>query len=162
MSGVRLQRLLEPTLGLGAALILLSLVLVTCVDVVGRYLFSAPLAGAFELTELLVAALVFVALPLTTERREHVEVDLLAGVLRGRVGRLLEVAAAVFSAALLATFAWRLAVRAADAAGDGLATNALSIPLAPFGYLASLSCLVSAGLALYRGLRPATADIPAR
>ena len=152
--GLDIGPLLNGTLGVGAALILLSLVLITCVDVVGRYFFSAPLAGAFELTELLLAALVFAALPLTTERREHIEVDLLNAFLGRRARQVLSAFAGLFSAALLATFAWRLASHAAKAAGDGAVTNALEIPLAPFGYLASASCLVSAFIAFLRGIQP--------
>ena len=154
-SGLDIGPLLQNSLGIGAALILFSLILITCVDVVGRYFFSAPLSGAFELTEVLLAALVFLALlPLTTERKEHIEVDLLNVVLSQRVNRLLSAFAGLFSAALLATLAWRLASHAVSAAEDGATTNALTIPLAPFGFLAAFSCLVSAFIAFLRGIQP--------
>lgn len=152
--GLDIGLLLDRSLGVGAALILFSIVLITCVDVVGRYLFNAPLSGAFELTEILLAALVFLALPLTTERREHVEVDLLNLALGRKAQRLMSAFAGLFSAALLATFAWRLFTHAAKAAHDGAVTNALEIPLAPFGYLAGVSCMVSAFIAFLRGLQP--------
>jgi TRAP-type C4-dicarboxylate transport system permease small subunit len=153
-SGPNMSKLLQNSLGAGAALILFSLILVTCVDVVGRYFFSAPLSGAFEITEILLAALVFMALPLTTERKEHIEVDLINVVLSDTIKRYLSVFAGLFSAALLATFAWRLAMHAMSAAENGATTNALGIPLAPFGYLAAFSCLVSAAIALIRGINP--------
>ena len=140
--------------------ILFSLILVTCFDVVGRYFFSSPLSGAFEITEILLAALVFAALPLTTERREHIEVDLLNVVIPGKVERYLTAFAGLFSAALLATFSWRLATHALHAAADGATTNALGIPLAPFGYLAAFSCLVSAFIAFMRGIYPP--NVPAQ
>jgi TRAP-type C4-dicarboxylate transport system permease small subunit len=149
-----IRPLLERSLGVGAALILFALVLITCVDVVGRYFFDRPLTGAFELTEVLLAALVFAALPLTTERREHVEVDLLTTLLGPRANQLLSAFAGLFSAALLATFAWRLATHAMRSMQDGAVTNALEIPLAPFGFLAAFSCLVSAFIAFLRGIQP--------
>lgn len=152
--GRNIGHLLQNTLGVGAALLLFSLILITCVDVVGRYFFSAPLKGAFEVTEILLAALVFTALPLTTERKEHIEVDLLNVVLKGPVARYLTAFAGLFSAALLATFAWRLALHAGSAAEDGAVTNALGIPLAPLGYLAAFSCLVCSVIALLRGIYP--------
>ena len=40
------------------------MVLLTCVDVVGRYFLNRPLTGAFELTEHAMGALVFSSLPL--------------------------------------------------------------------------------------------------
>ncbi|MEW7006205.1 TRAP transporter small permease [Lentilitoribacter sp. EG35] len=146
---------LQNTLGVGAALLLFSLILVTCVDVVGRYFFSAPLSGAFEITEILLAALVFTALPLTTERKEHIEVDLLNVVLSNTIKRYFSAFAGLFSAALLTTLAWRLASHAFTTAEHGATTNALGIPLAPFGYLAAFSCLVSAFIAFLRGIYPA-------
>jgi TRAP-type C4-dicarboxylate transport system permease small subunit len=149
-----IRRILQNTLGLGAALILFSLILVTCVDVVGRYLFSAPLRGAFEMTELLLAALVFSALPLTTERKEHIEVDLINVVLGPKGLRFVTAFAGLFSAALLMTLSWRLAVHALSAAHDGSVTNALNIPLAPFAYLAAFSCFVSAMIAILHALQP--------
>ena len=152
--GLDIGPLLQNSVGIGAALLLFTLILITCVDVVGRYFFSAPLTGAFELTEILLAALVFMALPLTTERKEHIEVDLLNVMLSERINRLLSAFAGLFSAALLATLAWRLASHAISAAEDGATTNALAIPLAPFGYLAAFSCLVSAFIAFLRGIQP--------
>lgn len=153
-SGLDINKVLQNTLGVGAALLLFSLILVTCVDVIGRYFFSAPLRGAFEITELLLAALVFTALPLTTERREHIEVDLLNVMINDTSKRYLSAFAGLFSAALLATLAWRLASHAMSAAEDGATTNALGISLAPFGYLAAFSCLVSAFIAFMRGIYP--------
>ena len=152
--GVSLRRVLDVSLGLAASLALGCLILITCVDVVGRYIFDRPLSGAFELTEMILAALVFLALPLTTERREHIEVDILGALLPARTNRWLVAFAGLFSAALLATLAWRLGAHALGAAQDGAVTNALSIPYAPFGFLASFSCLVSAVIALLRGVVP--------
>lgn len=156
--GRNLRAWLEATLGLGAGLILLSLVMITAVDVVGRYVFAAPLKGAFELTEILVAALVFAALPLTTERREHVEVDLLSPLSRGPLGRATDLLVGLFSAGLLLIFAWRLWVYALQLMHDGAATNALGLPLAPFGFFAAFSCLISAAIAAWLGLRPPQAE----
>ena len=152
--GPDIGQILQSTLGAGAALLLFALVFVTCVDVVGRYFFSSPLTGAFEITEILLAALVFAALPLTTERKEHIEVDLLNVFLSGIVKKYLSAFVGLFSAALLATLSWRLASHALHAAADGTTTNALGIPFAPFGYMAALSCLLSALIAFLRGVHP--------
>lgn len=156
--GLDIRPLLDASLGAAAAFVLIVLMLVTCVDVVGRYFFDAPLEGAFELTEILVAALVFTALPLTTDRREHVEVDLLSGFFSDGLGKLVSAFAGLFSAALLATLAWRLASHAARTFEDGAVTNALEIPLAPFGFLAAFSCLISAFIAFLRGILPDDAE----
>ncbi|MFV0492382.1 MAG: TRAP transporter small permease [Pseudorhodobacter sp.] len=145
-------------LGVAAGLILFALVLITCIDVVGRYFLDTPLTGAFELTEVLLAALVFLALPLTTERGEHVEVDLVNMLLKPRIQQFLVLFAGLFSAAVLATFSWRLGIQAIKAAGDGTMTNALSVPLAPLAWLACLSCAISAVIAVIRAFQPRQSD----
>jgi TRAP-type mannitol/chloroaromatic compound transport system permease small subunit len=42
-----------------AAAVLMALMVLTCVDVGGRYFFNRPVWGAFELTEMMLAALIF-------------------------------------------------------------------------------------------------------
>ncbi len=61
----------------GSGFCLLAMMAITCADVVGRYVFNIPLFGALELTEILLAAVIFFALPLVTLRGEHVTIDVL-------------------------------------------------------------------------------------
>ena len=60
-----------------AALVLFALMLITCVDVVGRYVLNNPLTGSTELTEMALAIVVFSVFPLISWRGEHVVVDIL-------------------------------------------------------------------------------------
>lgn len=129
--------------GVSAVLILL-LIGVTCVDVVGRYLFNRPFGGAYELTQILLAALVFAALPLTSADGGHVEVDLALHLLPRPVQSLLGRLAAGVSAVVLVYFAWRLALIGLDQLHDGARSASLAIPMAPLAFLASISCVASA------------------
>ncbi len=117
-------------------------------DVIGRYWLNSPLAGAFELTQLMLGALVFAALPLTSSAGEHVAVDMAYEVVRESVKRLMRILGAVVSAVALGAIAWRLALHAMRLAEDGAVTNALSIPLAPLGWFAAVSAALSALLVL--------------
>ncbi len=65
------------SLNIVAAIVLLALMLITCVDVVGRYIFNHPLTGSTELTEISLATVVFLVFPLISWRGEHVVVDIL-------------------------------------------------------------------------------------
>ena len=67
----------------------------TCVDVIGRYFFVAPIFGAFELTEMMLAALIFAGLPLVTLRNEHVTVDVLDPITPDWLFRIQHVVACV-------------------------------------------------------------------
>ncbi|MHC5655546.1 TRAP transporter small permease [Stappia sp. ICDLI1TA098] len=114
-----------------AALILLAMMLVTFVDVIGRYLFNAPLPGAFELTEVLLALVIFVGLPIVTARRDHVTVDLVTARLPRLPRAVLARLALAATAVILAILAWRLGISARDFSAYGDATVYLGIPLGP-------------------------------
>ena len=78
---------LDRALGLAAALLLFCLMALTTADVIGRYILNAPVRGAFEITELLLLALIFAGLPLASRADEHVTLDFIDMVL-GEQGRL--------------------------------------------------------------------------
>ena len=68
---------------------------ITFVDVAGRYLFNAPLGGAKELTEVLLALMVFGAAPLVAATRSHITTALFESALKGGVLRFRNGAIAV-------------------------------------------------------------------
>ncbi|OOY19438.1 hypothetical protein BMI86_16740 [Thioclava sp. DLFJ5-1] len=133
-----------------AAGLVTGLILVTCVDVVGRYLFNNPLTGAYEITQVLLGALVFVAMPLTTGKGGHVEVDLLMPLLPTAVRRALGRIGGVVAALVMGYFAWRLAILAEDQFHTQLATSGLGIKLWYFGVIGIVSFVASAVVALLR------------
>jgi len=59
------------------ALVLFALMIMTCVDVFGRYLFNSPLDGGTELTEFALAVIVFTAIPIVTLTGGNVVVELI-------------------------------------------------------------------------------------
>ena len=142
-----LSRLLEWSLGVLAGLLLLGLIAVTCVDVVGRYVLDRPLQGAFELTQVLLAGLVFAALPLTTQGGEHVEVDLLAGAMPRTVFLMVGRVGAVIAAIALAVIAWRLWDQTLRLFTDGSVTSSLRIPLSLVAGFATVATALSAVIA---------------
>src|SRR5436853_7761918 len=75
-------------LGFSAAVLLFGLMALTTADVIGRYIFNWPLRGAFEITELLLLALIFAGLPLASRADEHVTLDFIDMTL-GEGGRRL-------------------------------------------------------------------------
>lgn len=150
----RAGRVAVDALKLVASVLLFAMMLVTFVDVVGRYFFGHSLNGAYELTEVLLGLIVFAGLPMVTWRREHVTVDLLTSRLPGLPRDALARLAAAATTLVLAVLAWRLGVTAHDLIGYGDATVFLGIPLGPVaGVMAALSG-VGAVAALVRVLRP--------
>ena len=60
-----------------AACVLLAMTIMTCIDVIGREVFNAPLDGATELTQVMMPLIIFAVLPAVSYQEEHITVDLL-------------------------------------------------------------------------------------
>lgn len=135
---------LEILLNLFVALVLFTLMVLRCIDVIGRYGFNAPVPGTSELTALGLSLLIFGALPVVTAHSEHVSVGLLE-VIAGNRSRLLERAMLLAtSLAALTLMSWRLWVKAGELAAYGDGTSYLNVPLAPFAYFMSLMSALAA------------------
>jgi TRAP-type C4-dicarboxylate transport system permease small subunit len=128
------DKLVTPLLGGVAAIILFVMMILTCSDVIGRYFLNAPVFGAFEMTELLLACLIFTGLPLVTLRQEHICVDVLDGITPDWMLRIQHVVASFVAAVATSYLAWRLSLRGANMLAAGETTAQLKLPL---GYLAT-------------------------
>ncbi len=145
----RLGRWLETVLGFTSASVLFILMLLTAVDVIGRYVFNKPLAGGFELTEMMLAALIFCGLPLVSKRREHIVIDAFDTFMSKRVKRGLDVIADLVCFLTLAGIGYLIFGRAARVADYGDTTSVLTLPLAPVAYLMGTMIVVAAMIHLW-------------
>jgi len=125
---------LDRALGAAAAVLLFSLMMLTTADVIGRYIFNWPLRGAFEITELLLLALVFAGLPLASRADEHVTLDFIDMLLGDRGRLLLRRIVDLICGLLFLGLAWRVWIKADRIAGYGDTTEVLRVPVAPFVY----------------------------
>ena len=135
--------------GILAASLLFLLMAVTFVDVFGRNLLNHPLTGASEITEVLLACIIFLMLPHVALRQQHIVIDLVDSF-SGRVARIaMDIFAALLSCGMFGLIAVELWVLGNKAAGYGDATPSLGIPLAPvFYFIAVLSAINAAAFLL--------------
>src|SRR3546814_16251706 len=103
----------------------------TFVDVVGRYVFNSPLPGALELTEIMMASLIFTILPVVSARSDHITVDLLVMPRSSMLRRIQNLAINVTSAIMLAVLAWKIWLHAADMYSYNALSPFLHIPMGP-------------------------------
>ncbi len=127
---------------------LMAMMVLTFVDVVGRYIFASPLPGAKELTEILMAFLVFAAAPLVTADRGHITTALFESVLPKLVIRWRNVLIAVLVATALAVLAWRLWIQAGLILDLKTGTPLLGVPIAPIVYFAAVTSALCALIVL--------------
>ena len=129
---------------------LFVLLALTVVDVSGREVLNRPLPGGYEISELALLVLFFLALPATTLRDEHITVTLIDRWLPGPGRRVLSAIGDVLVLAVLAAltpFLWR---QADGMAQYGDVTLYLQIRTAPFVYLAASLTGLTALLAAIR------------
>ena len=137
-----------------AAVLAFLLCFLVCADVIGRYFLNAPVYGAFEITETLLAGLIFCALPLVTLRGDHVTVDIFDNLIPEWLARVQHVLVCLVSFAATAFLAWRLWLRAVGMDAAGETTAQLKFKLAYLTYAMSLLMACSALAVLVLALRP--------
>ena len=82
-SSLSLLDLLDKILMACVAVVMFGMMSVTFIDVVGRYFFSAPIPGGFELIQFMLPLAMFGALPVITRAESHIVISVLTGVLKG-------------------------------------------------------------------------------
>lgn len=137
-----------------AGICLLTLMLITFVDVIGRYFFNSALPFAVELIQLGMGLLVFLGLAMTTLEKGHISVDLLSASVSPFVGKILAWLAAVSGALFFGLVSWQLFVRAAAFKSDGLATQVLFLPVYPVAFVMAFASVFVTLICLYQIFRP--------
>lgn len=144
----RIGQVLTASISVLVTVILLGLMFLTCADVVGRYFFRHPITGALEMTEILLALLIFAGLPQVTVRAEHVTIDMLDAVTSTRFQFVQRVVAGGVSALVFGFLSYRMWIRAETLQAAGETTATLSIPMYPVVYSMSILLAVSSFCAL--------------
>lgn len=131
----------------GAAAMILFMMLVTGVDVAGRYFLNRPLPGAFEFTEIMMGLVIFAGMPLATARREHIAVNFLEKAL-GYRARCLQAAFGDLVCGVVAAFmAWRVLLRGNTLVASGEVTLVLGVGR---GYIAwAMAALLAVSVVVF-------------
>lgn len=148
------ERRFDAALGISASVILFVLMIVTFVDVIGRYIFNHPLRGAFEGTEMMLLVLIFAGLPLVSHADEHVTMDFIDHVLTPR-GRVVAMALSqLVCAATMLGLAWLIWLKAGKIAAYGDTTDVLRILIAPFVYFMAAMIALSGFIHAWKIFHP--------
>ncbi len=152
MNGFSVAKTIRRGLETLAAISLLLMMLITFVDVTGRYFFNAPVMGSTELIEVLLAVMVFMAFPLVSWNEENICVDLLDNYFPEKwVGMRQIVINLICSCSLIlvAMMNWKLAGRSLEYEE---VTEILEMPLGYVTYLISITGFVGGALTGFNAL----------
>jgi TRAP-type C4-dicarboxylate transport system permease small subunit len=140
----------DALLGVVASAILFAMMLLTVVDVVARYVFSRPLRGAFELTELMLLVLIFAGLPLVSFADEHAVMDFIDRLLGPRSQGWLERSVQLVNAAFMFLLTWLMWRKADRIWAYRDATDVLRVVYGPFVYFMAVTLALAGVIHLYK------------
>ena len=148
------ERPADAVLGIAASAILFSMMLLTFVDVVMRYLLNRPIRGGFEITELMLLVLIFAGLPLVSHADEHVTMDFIDLILPPRAAAFLARAVHALCAAVMFFLTWQIWLKAGKIAAYGDTTDVLRFAVAPFIYFMAAMILLTGLVHVFKVLAP--------
>jgi len=128
----------------------MGMMLLTFTDVVARYVFSRPLRGAFEVTELMLLVLIFAGLPLVSFTDEHAVMDFIDRVLGAGARRGLQRLVQAVSAAFMFLLAWLVWLKADRVWAYRDSTDVLRIVYGPFVYFMAITLGLAGVIHLYK------------
>jgi TRAP-type C4-dicarboxylate transport system permease small subunit len=135
-----MKKLLMHLCGAMCAAALFAIMALTFFDVIGRKAVSQSIPGALEITELLMVMVIFAALPLVSERGEHVVFDSLDSFLPTWLSKLQQAFIhAVCGTAMLA-LAYLMWTTAVQFSQNGDVSAQLHIAKAPFIFGMAIFC----------------------
>lgn len=113
------------------ALSIFAIMLLIFIDVIMRYFFNHPIRGALEVVGMFMALLTMSALPLVTEERNHITIDLIDGLLHGAIRYTIQFVILIFQMIMIGFISWRIYMIADREWHNGWVTVDLEISRAP-------------------------------
>jgi TRAP-type C4-dicarboxylate transport system permease small subunit len=151
-------QVLLSVLRLLSAVLLLGIMVLGTADVVLRYLFNSPILGTAEVIELMMGMLIFTALPIATNHRNHITIDLLDKFTPRSLARLRDIVITLVVASCLILFCWCSFDRGRQVAQFGEVTDFLGLPKAPVFYYISAFCVITAVALFFSAARSSNTD----
>ena len=149
-----MKKILLHLCGAMCAAALFAIMALTFFDVIGRKAVSQSIPGAFEITELLMVMVIFAALPLVSERGEHVVFDSLDSYLPDWFGKLQQAFIHMVCGATMLALAYLMWRTGNQFAQNGDVSAQLHIAKAPFIYGMSIFCAITGVLHFGLTIKP--------
>lgn len=119
-----------------------GLIGITVADVLGRSLFHHSILGTFELTEYMLAVIVFCTIGWCAVTKSHITVDIVTSHLGPRARAVVSVFVNVLSLGVLLTIMWMSFCEAVAIGEMGKSSTMLGVPAYPFYWLMAIAFLI--------------------
>ncbi len=139
-SSLVINRLLSTIASVALAL----LMFLTVTDIIGRYLFNRPISGTFELTEMSMVLIVFLALGLAQHDKEHIALDLAYNYFPAWLKKITDCFVDLVNLTVVGAITWQLYAYSIRMADGNYTTAVLKLPIHPFVLVALAGTLAYA------------------
>ncbi len=152
MDGAKARyHIFELTAGAIAVIALLAMMTLVFADVIGRYLFAAPIAGAYQLGSTFMVILLFAGLPVVTSQESHLTVGFTDNMFPRRGKYVQRAAVNILSGLIMAVVCWRLWEQAGYFTTYPEVLEIVNIPIAVFcrfmSVMSGLTTVIHFGIA---------------
>lgn len=121
--------------------ILLLMMFLTVGDVVGRYFFRMPIPGTFEVTNFMLALIVFLTLGYTLSHKGHISIDFIICRFSARTQGIIDSITNLASLILFCLVTWQAVLYARRLYLGHNVSGILSWPIYPFVIVAAIGSL---------------------
>jgi TRAP-type C4-dicarboxylate transport system permease small subunit len=125
---------------IGAAC-LVGMMLLTCVDVVGRA-FGYPIFGSVEIVGFMATLAVVMAMPYTHQVQGHIGVEIIVRLFSEKTQTVIEICTGLISLILFAVVSWRMTVYANTMKASGEVSMNLELPEYLVVYVTAVCLLI--------------------
>lgn len=146
---MRIIKIIEATiksLGMISVFSLGSLMFLGAIDVIGRYVFNYPIKGTLEISQILLAALVFFGLAYTQIEHKHITVGLAFSKLPPKLRKIISIVNYLLVFIVFALMTWSATATAINMWNTKRLVANLPVQMYPFQLFVSLGssslCLV--------------------
>jgi TRAP-type transport system small permease protein len=124
----RIFKSIERVLAVLASIALFIMMVLTFVDVIGRYGFNRSIFGSSEIIEVLMVIVIFAGVAFVTASDKHIKVDLFAPIIERYAPNLQRWVVHIFSLVIYAGLTYELGRHMLDSLHSGKRTAVLDFP----------------------------------
>ena len=124
-----------------AALAVVAVMIIVCMNVLARGLFGIPLKGTVDIVSLLGVLVIGGAIPYTQVLKGHIRITLFIDKLPGKARTILTGLVDLAGVVLFGIISWQTILFAIGTSENGELSEVLRLPITPFAFMVSAGCI---------------------
>ncbi|NLD36222.1 MAG: TRAP transporter small permease [Desulfatiglans sp.] len=124
-----------------AGISVIAIMVIVCINVIGRSVFGAPLKGTVDILSQMGVLVIACAIAYTQVVKGHIRITILLDRLPGSVGLIIKALMDIMGVILFFIITWQSILYTKGVYEIGELTEVLRMPVLPFAAIVSLGCL---------------------